>query len=80
MEDITGLNDRAARDVLYALIKKRLLVSDTPRGAVRLGFPIDVVERWFPLFISPHEVIHEHEKGTQQRCLNPPFKAGDSRL
>ena len=41
--------DRAARDVLYALIKKGLLVSDTQRGPVRLGFPIEVVERWFPL-------------------------------
>lgn len=47
--DITGLKDRAARDVLYALTKKGLLVSDTPRGPVRLAFPIDVVERWFPL-------------------------------
>ncbi len=49
VEDITGLKNRAARDVLYALTKKGLLVSDTPRGPVRLGFPIDVVERWFPL-------------------------------
>ncbi len=48
-QEITGLKDRAAREVLYALVKKGLLVSDTPRGAVRLGFPIDVVERWFPL-------------------------------
>jgi len=47
--DITGLKDRAAREVMYALLKKGLLVSDTPRGPVRLGFPIDVVERWFPL-------------------------------
>ncbi len=49
VEELTGLKDRAARDVLYALVKKGLLVSDTPRGSVRLGFPIDVVERWFPL-------------------------------
>ncbi|MEE4240787.1 MAG: Fic family protein [Desulfopila sp.] len=48
-QEITGLKDRAAREVLYALVKKGLLVSDTPRGPVRLGFPIDVVERWFPL-------------------------------
>lgn len=49
VDSITGLKDRAARDVLYALLKKGMLVSDTPRGAVRLGFPLDVVERWFPL-------------------------------
>jgi len=48
-QEITGFKDRAAREVLYALVKKGLLVSDTPRGPVRLGFPIDVVERWFPL-------------------------------
>ncbi len=49
VEDITGLKDRAAREILYTLVKKKFLVSDTPRGPVRLGFPIDVVERWFPL-------------------------------
>jgi Fic family protein len=48
-QEITGFKDRAAREVLYALVKKGLLLSDTPRGPVRLGFPIDVVERWFPL-------------------------------
>ena len=47
--EITGVKDRAARAVLYALVKKGMLVSDTPRGPVRLGFPIDIVERWFPL-------------------------------
>lgn len=47
--EITGLKDRTARDVLSALVEKGMLVSDTPRGPVRLGFPIDVVERWFPL-------------------------------
>lgn len=49
VDEITGLKDRAARAILYALTKKGLLISDTPRGPVRLGFPIDVVERWFPL-------------------------------
>lgn len=48
-QEITGFKDCTAREVLYALVKKGLLVSDTPRGPVRLGFPIDVIERWFPL-------------------------------
>ncbi len=48
-EELTGYKERAARDVLTALLKKRLLVSDTAKGPVRLGFPIEVVERWFPL-------------------------------
>lgn len=47
--ELTGYKERAARDILNALVKKGLLVSDTPKSAVRLGFPIDVVERWFPL-------------------------------
>lgn len=46
---LTGYKDRAARDVVTALVKKGLLVSDSPRGSLRLGFPIDVIERWFPL-------------------------------
>lgn len=48
-EELTGYKERAARDVLNALVKRGLLVSDTPRSAVRLGFPIDIIERWFPL-------------------------------
>ncbi|MBL4589904.1 MAG: Fic family protein [Alphaproteobacteria bacterium] len=48
-EELTGYKERAARDVLNALTKRGLLVSNTSRGPVRLGFPIEVVERWFPL-------------------------------
>jgi hypothetical protein len=47
-EAITGYGERAARDVLSRLITKNLLVSDSPKSPVRLGFPIDVVDRWFP--------------------------------
>lgn len=28
-------------------------VSDTPKGAVRLDFPVDVVDRYFPKLYSP---------------------------
>ena len=45
---ITGYKERQARTVLNQLVKVGLLVSDTPRGAVRLGFPSQVVERYFP--------------------------------
>jgi hypothetical protein len=34
--------------VVSALIDKRLLVSGSHKAPLRLGFPIDVVERWFP--------------------------------
>jgi Fic family protein len=41
-------SERTARRVVSALLDKGLLVSDSPRGSLRLGFSIDVVERWFP--------------------------------
>jgi hypothetical protein len=45
---ITGYQERRGREILATLLKKGLLVSTGPRAPVRLGFPIDVVERWFP--------------------------------
>ena len=46
--EITGYRERRAREILATLRKKGLLVSKGPRAPVRLGFPLDVVERWFP--------------------------------
>lgn len=42
-------NDLDGRGALphEALIEKRLLVSGSHKAQSRLGFPIDVVERWF---------------------------------
>jgi Fic family protein len=45
---ITGYGERQGRTVLSALVEKGLLKSDGPKMPVRLAFPIDVVERWFP--------------------------------
>ena len=45
---ITGSSERSARDILSVLTGRKLLVSDTPKTAVRLGFPLEAVERWFP--------------------------------
>jgi Fic family protein len=45
---ITGYRERMARVPLAKLIERGLLVSDGPKTPVRLGFPLDVVERWFP--------------------------------
>lgn len=52
--DLTGYRERRARLTLSALVKRGLLVSDGPKTPVRLGFPIDAVERWFPR-LYPHE-------------------------
>ena len=47
--ELTGYQERRARDTLSLLLKQGLLVANGPKMPVRLGFPIDVVERWFPL-------------------------------
>lgn len=49
---ITGYQERQARTVLTALIEARLLVSMGPKKPVRLGFPHQVAERWFPALYS----------------------------
>jgi Fic family protein len=45
---ITGLPERTARRVLNDAIGTGLLASDTPKGAVSLRFPVQVVEILFP--------------------------------
>ncbi len=45
---LTGYKDRQARTVLKELIEKGFLASKKEKGPVRLEFPIDIVERWFP--------------------------------
>jgi Fic family protein len=52
--ELTGYQERQARTVLNSLIEKGFLVSPTSRSAVRLGFPLSVVDRWFPrLYTGP---------------------------
>ena len=46
---ITGLAERTARMVLRRLTDERLLVSDTPKGHVRMGFPAAAACRWFDM-------------------------------
>lgn len=50
---LTGYEERQARTVLNALIEKGYLVSPTTRSPVKLGFPIAVVDRWFPRLYQP---------------------------
>ena len=46
--DLTGYAERQARTVLSALLERGLLTSSSPKGNVRLGFPVEVLERWLP--------------------------------
>lgn len=48
MPTLIDTSERTARRVVAALVDKRLLVATSHKSPLRLGFPIDVVERWFP--------------------------------
>ena len=53
---ITGLSQRSARRVLSLLVREGLLASDTPKGPVRLAFPVKVVGHYFPQ-LYPEDVL-----------------------
>jgi Fic family protein len=46
--DLTGLGERQARAVLSKLIERGVLASPGHRDPVRLVFPSELAERWFP--------------------------------
>jgi len=43
-----GLGERTGRKVIAQLLKDGLLVSDTPKGEVRIGFPLDALNILLP--------------------------------
>ncbi len=45
---LVGLPERTARRALSALGEKNILVSDSPKGPVRLAFPAALAARWMP--------------------------------
>ena len=45
---IVNLQERATRNITSALLEKKLLVSNSPKAPLRLAFPTEAVERWFP--------------------------------
>jgi Fic family protein len=47
-KQMTGLGARTADKVIAAMLAKRLLVSDTPKGAVSIGLPLDALAFYFP--------------------------------
>ena len=49
----SGYQERQGRKVLQRLLESGLLTADTPKGAVRVGFPSVLLERYFPkLFLG----------------------------
>jgi Fic family protein len=47
-DTITGYGERMARIAVSKLVERGLLISTSPKGPLRLGFPLTIVERWFP--------------------------------
>lgn len=47
-ERITGFGERSARDILSILIKEGFLHSETPKGPVRMRFPVKCLGYFFP--------------------------------
>lgn len=45
---LTGYEERGARNVTAALVEAGMLIASSHRAPLRLAFPADVVERWFP--------------------------------
>ena len=45
---LTGFEERTARNVTSALVDRGMLTAKTHRAPLRLAFPADVAERWFP--------------------------------
>lgn len=46
--EITGYEERRARETLSVLLEKGFLIPSSPKGPVRMGFPSQVWERWLP--------------------------------
>lgn len=47
-KQMTGLGARVADSVLAAMLRKELLVSDTPKGPVSIGLPLEALAFYFP--------------------------------
>lgn len=45
---LTGYEERAARMVTSALVERGMLKAASHRPRLRLAFPAEVAERWFP--------------------------------
>jgi Fic family protein len=56
---ITGSSERTARRILNALTGEKLLLSDTPKGPVRLGLAMHAVGYYFPQ-LFPEDSLDDH--------------------
>jgi Fic family protein len=63
---ITGLAERTARDVLNALVLEGFLVSDSPRGKVRAGFPLHALASLLPNLYPAGDLDQDPEELRRQ--------------
>lgn len=45
---LLGLKESAARDVIRSILKDKLVSSPSPKGALEISFPAEVIESYFP--------------------------------
>lgn len=53
VQEICGVKERQAREIVSRLAARNVLTSESPRGALRLHCPPDVQEAWFPGLGAP---------------------------
>jgi len=53
MADILNVTDRHARRLTATLIEKGILLSDSPKSALKLAFPAALANRWMPGLFPP---------------------------
>lgn len=51
---LTGFEERSARNVTSALVERGMLTAVSHRAPLRLAFPAEVAERWFPNLYPPN--------------------------
>lgn len=51
---ITGYEERSARNITSTLLERGMLTAASQRAPLRLAFPTDVAERWFPNLYPGH--------------------------
>lgn len=55
--EITGYEERTTRKILTRLLEKGYLQTEGKRNPLVLGFPLNVIEQWFPE-LYPHESVN----------------------
>lgn len=51
---ITGYEERSARNITSSLVERGMLTAASQRAPLRLAFPAEVAERWFPNLYPGH--------------------------